>query len=173
MVICAPMNARSEMPASGSSRQLLRHTLATLAYRGGKALRGAPEGFAEFRVGEKTRTPGQILAHLGDLLEWGLTQAQGKRKWHDSQPLDWDKGAQRFFAALQAFDNYLASDQPLQFPAERLFQGPIADALTHVGQITMLRRLAGSPVRGEDYSSAEMAAGRVGPEQNAPAREFE
>lgn len=173
MIICAPMNAHSETPASGSSRELLRHTVATLAYRGGKALRGAPEGFAEFRVGEKTRTPGKILAHLGDLLQWGLSQAQGKREWHDSPPLDWDKGTQRFFAALQAFDNYLASDQPLQLPAEKLFQGPIADALTHVGQITMLRRLAGSPVRGEDYSGAGIAAGRVGPEQSTPAREFD
>jgi hypothetical protein len=173
VVICAPMNARSETPASDSSRQLLRHTLATLAYRGGKALRGAPEGFAGFRVGEKTRTPGQILAHLGDLLEWGLALAQGKREWHDSPPLDWEKGTQRFFAALQAFDAYLASSQPLQFPAEKLFQGPIADALTHVGQITMLRRLAGSPVRGENYSGADIAAGRVGPEQSMPAHEFD
>jgi hypothetical protein len=173
VVICAPMNARSETPASGSSRELLRHTVATLAYRGGKALRGAPQGFAGFRVGEKTRTPGQILAHIGDLLDWGLALSQGKHEWHDSPPLDWEKGTERFFAALQAFDAHLASSQPLQFPAVKLFQGPIADALTHVGQITMLRRLAGSPVRGENYSGADIVAGRVGREQDAPAREFD
>jgi hypothetical protein len=166
------MNARPEMPAPGTSRELLRHTVATLAYRGGKALRGAPEGFAEFRVGQTTRTPGQILAHVGDLLDWGLALAQGKREWHDSPPLDWEKGTARFFAALHAFDAYLASSQPLQFPAEKLFQGPIADALTHVGQIALLRRLAGSPVRGENYSGADIVAGRVGPKQSAPAREF-
>jgi hypothetical protein len=167
------MDASKETPASGSSRELLRHTLATLAYRGGKSLRGAPEGFARFRVGEKTRTPGEILAHLGDLLDWGLALAQGKHEWHDSPPPDWEKGTERFFTALQAFDAYLASSQPLLSPAEKLFQGPVADALTHVGQIALLRRLAGSPVRGENYSRANIAAGRVGPEQNAPAREFD
>jgi len=167
------MNARKETPSPGSSRDLLRHALATLAYRGGKALRGAPEGFAGFRVGEKTRTPGQILAHVGDLFDWGLALAQGKHEWHDSPAFDWKKDTERFFAALQAFDAYLASGQPLQFPAEKLFQGPVADALTHVGQITMLRRLAGSPVRGENYSGAEIVVGRVGPEQGTPAREFD
>src|SRR5712692_10424699 len=123
-------------------RQLLRHAVATLAYRGGKTLRGAPGGFAEFRASEGTRTPGQILAHVGDLLDWALWLAKGKHQWHDSEPLPWDKEVERFFAALSAFDTYLASDDPLGFPAEKLFQGPIADALTHVGQIAMLRRVA-------------------------------
>ena len=156
-----------------TKRQMLRHTLATLAYRGGKALRGAPQGFAEFRASETTRTPGQILAHLGDLLDWALSQAKGKQEWRDSKPLPWEQGVERFFTALKAFDDYLESDLPLGFPCEKLFQGPIADALTHVGQIAMLRRLAGAPVRGENYFRAEITAGRVGPEQAAPVREFD
>lgn len=155
------------------SRQLLRHTVATLAYRGGKAFRGAPSEFAEFRASETTRTPGRIIAHLGDLLDWGRSLAKGKQEWHDSAPIPWEKGVERFFAALQEFDDYLASDHPLQCPAERLFQGPVADALTHVGQIAMLRRIAGAPVRGENYLRADIVAGRVGPEQSAPAGEFD
>ena len=154
------------------ARQLLRHTLATLAYRGGKVLRGAPAGFAEFHAGEGLRTPGQILAHLGDLLDWGLSMANGERKWHDSQPLGWDKGAERFFAALKKFDDFLASNEPLQAPLEKLFQGPVADALTHVGQIAILRRLAGAPVKGENYYAAEIQVGRVGADQAKPKREF-
>src|SRR5208282_4352868 len=107
---------------------LLRHTLATLAYRGGKALRGAPAEFAEFRTGETTRTPAQILAHLGDLLDWALSLAQGKEAWHDSPPLTWEQGMVRFFAALEALDQRLASEAPLACSVEGLFQGPIADS---------------------------------------------
>src|ERR1041384_4790880 len=124
-------------------RVLLRHTVATLAYRGGKAVANAPEGFNQFRVNDSTRTPEQILAHVGDLLDWALSIAQGKQTWHNSTPLPWDQERARFFTALEAFDLYLASKHPLAASEEELFQGPIADALTHVGQIAMLRRMAG------------------------------
>jgi hypothetical protein len=152
---------------------LLRHTLATLAYRGGKALGGVPSDFAEYRAGETTRTPAQILAHIGDLLHWALSLAEGKQAWRDSPPLTWEQGSARFFAALEAFDRRLSSDVPLACSVEGLFQGPIADSLTHVGQIAMLRRMAGAPVRGENYFKAEITAGRVGPEQAKPKFEFE
>ena len=154
-------------------RQMLRHTVATLAYRGGKAVRGAPHGFQDFRASDTTRTPGQILAHIGDLLDWALMVAKGKDDWHDSPPLPWDQGVERFYAALRALDAYLGSDVALGFPAEKIFQGPIADALTHAGQIGLLRRLAGAPVKGESYFRAEITCGRVGPEQAAPNREFD
>ena len=156
-----------------AARALLRHTVATLAYRGGKAVRGAPPRFAGFRVAEGSRAPGEILAHIGDLLDWALWLARGEHRWHDSAPLDWDAEVTRFHAGLAALDAYLASDAPLGWSAERIFQGPIADALTHVGQLTMLRRLAGSPVRGENYAKADIAAGRVGAEQAASRVEFE
>lgn len=154
-------------------RQLLRHAVATLAYRGGKALRGAPEGFSGFRASETTRTPGQILAHVGDLLDWALAIAQGKQEWRNSERQSWELDSQRFFAALAAFDAYLASGEPLGAPVEKLFQGPVADVLTHVGQIAILRRLANVPVRAENYFRAEIVAGRVGSDQAAPKREFD
>lgn len=159
--------------ASDPERDLFRHTLATLAYRGGKAVRGAPPEFAEYHAAETTRTPGQILAHIGDLLDWSLSVAKGKEQWYNSAPLAWDQEVQRFFAALERFEAYLASDAPLHESAEKLFQGPIADALTHVGQIAMLRRMAGCAMRGENYHRAEIAAGRVGPDQAPPRREFD
>jgi hypothetical protein len=159
--------------ASDPKRDLLRHTLATLAYRGGKAVRGAPAAFAGYHAAETTRAPGQILAHIGDLLDWSLSVAKGKEEWHNSAPLAWDREVERFFAALERFDAYLASNAPLEESAEKLFQGPISDALTHVGQIAMLRRMAGSAVRGENYHRAEIAAGRVGPDQTPPRREFD
>lgn len=155
------------------ARELLRHTVATTAYRAGKALRGAPETFGSFRSGEDSRTPGKILAHLGDLFDWALAMAQGQSAWHDSEPLAWNTEVGRFFAALKKFDDYLASGEPLHEAVERLFQGPVADALNHVGQIAMLRRMAGSPIRGENYFKAEITAGRVGPEQAAARREFD
>ncbi|HYL12587.1 MAG TPA: hypothetical protein VEV41_06110 [Terriglobales bacterium] len=154
-------------------REMLRHTVATLAYRGGKAIRGAPSEFAEFQCGDTVRAPGKILAHIGDLLDWALSMANGKREWHDSAPQVWDKDVERFFAGLKAFDDYLASDQPLQAPVEKLFQGPIADALSHVGQIAMLRRVSGAPIRGENYYVADVVVGRVGSQQSAPKLEFD
>jgi hypothetical protein len=160
-------------PSTDPARQLLRHTVATVAYRGGKALRGAPDHFASFHIGDKTRTPAQILAHLGDLFDWALSIAQGQQTWHDSTPLPWNAELDRFHAAIKKFDDYLASTEQLHGSAEALFQGPVADALNHIGQIAMLRRLANSPILGENYLKADIAAGRVGPHQSAPRREFE
>lgn len=153
--------------------EALRHAVATVAYRGGKALRGAPQGFADFQASPGTRRPEQILAHIGDLFDWALGLADGRREFHESVPLAWEMEVRRFFAALAAFDRRLAAGAPLGCAAEKLFQGPLADALTHVGQLAMLRRMYGAPMRGENYFLAEIEAGRVGPEQAAPRREFE
>jgi hypothetical protein len=158
------------MSTADPKRDFLRHTLATLAYRGGKAVRQAPAEFADFQGAG--RPPAQILAHVGDLLDWSLSMAQGKPKFVPSQPLTWEKEMARFFSALQSFDDYLASAEPVQAPIEKLFQGPIADALTHVGQIAMLRRMAGAPISGENYFVADIAIGRVGAEQAAAKKQF-
>ena len=154
-------------------RELLRHAVATIAYRGGKAVRGAPPAFAAFQAADSTRTPARILAHIGDLFDWAVSIAKGKQEWHDSTPLEWDREVDRFFETLGRFDAYLASDAPLAASAEQIFQGPIADALTHVGQLTMLRRLSGAVMRSENYYRAEIVAGRVGANQTAPRREFD
>jgi hypothetical protein len=170
-------NAHREGKMTTSSpdpkRELLRHTVATIAYRGGKTVHNAPAGFAGFRGCASSRSAGQVLAHLGDLLDWGLSIAQGKQSWKSSEPLLWEREAERFFAALKSLDDYLASAEPLHAPAEKLFQGPVADALTHVGQLAMLRRMAGGPVKGESYFIADIAVGRVGPDQAAPKKEFD
>ncbi len=125
-----------------------------------------------FHVDEGVRAPGQVLAHIGDLMDWALTIAMGSRAWHDSKPLAWEREVERFFAALKKFDDYLASDEPLHTTPEKLLQGPIADALTHVGQIAMLRRIGGEPLKGESYYEAEIVAGRVGADQAKPKKEF-
>jgi hypothetical protein len=154
-------------------RALLRHTVATVAYRGGKAVRGAPASFASYGGDDSPRTPVKILAHIGDLFDWALSQARGAEAWANAVPLEWDREVERFFAALKRFDDFLAADAPLAVPAERIFQGAIADALTHVGQLTMLRRMAGAKMKSENYSRADIVPGRVGPEQTAPTREFD
>src|SRR5580693_2856094 len=156
-----------------ANRDLLRHILATVAYRGGKAVRNAPAAFGTFKASDTIRTPAQILAHIGDLFDWALSIASGRQQWHNSTPLVWDREVGRFFEALQRFDAYLASDAPMACSAAQIFQGPLADALTHVGQIAMLRRLAGAAMKGENYFEADIVAGRVGAEQAAPRRQFE
>jgi hypothetical protein len=160
------------MPDQDPKRELLRHALATLAYRGGKAIRDVPEGFSSFNPGHGVRQPVQILAHIGDLLDWALSIAVGKQAWSDSKPLSWAQESDRFFTALKMFDDFLASSGAMHASAEKLLQGPIADALTHVGQIAILRRLAGEPIKGENYYAAEIAAGRVNADQMKPKREF-
>jgi len=151
-------------------RELLRHTLATLAYRASRALEGAPAEFASFDGAG--RRPEQILAHMGDLIDWALSMAVGKPAWHNSEPMGWEAEKARFFAALGKFDEAVASSEPLRAPEERLFQGPVADALTHVGQLAMLRRLAGCPSRGENFYVAAVETGRVGAEQAAAVKPF-
>ncbi len=151
----------------------LRYTVATRAYRAAKTLRDAPSGFSTFAPAPGSRTAGQILAHMGDLFDWALSLANGQQVWNDIKPRDWESDVHRFFDALRQFDERLASRAPLGCPEERLFQGPIADALTHVGQLAMMRRLAGAPIRGENYFKAEITTGRVGADQPRPRREFD
>jgi hypothetical protein len=151
-------------------RTLLRHTLAALAYRASRALEGAPDHFAGYAgVG---RMPVEILAHMGDLFEWALSVAVGSEQWHNTQPRPWTEEQQRFFSSLKIFDDFLASDAPLHAPVERLMQGPVADALTHVGQLAMLRRLSGSPSRGENFYVAEIVVGQVDATQPPPVKAF-
>jgi hypothetical protein len=161
------------MSESTDAREMIRHTLATLAYRGSKPLHDARASFAHYRPGPGSKTPVEILAHIGDLMEWALSIARGAAVWRDAQPLPWEQEVDRFFSSLQAFDAFFASGEAVRAPLEKIFQGPIADALTHVGQLTMLRRLAGCPMRGENYFIADISAGRVGPGQAAPRREFD
>jgi hypothetical protein len=151
---------------------MLRHTVATLAYRGGKALRGAPDGFSTFSASPGSRTPGQILAHIGDLLDWAVKMADGVHEWREQPPRSWEQDTARFFAALEAFDRRLANGTAIGMDAEKLFQGPVADALTHIGQIAMLRRMAGAPIKGENYVKAKIAVGVVGAQQPASVVEF-
>jgi hypothetical protein len=152
-------------------RELLRHTLATVAYRATRAIEKAPESFATFSD-TGGRPPGQLLAHMSDLFDWALSIAQGNEQWHNSKALGWAEEQARFFGSLKAFDDYLASSGPVQGSIERLFQGPVADALTHVGQLAMMRRLAGSPIRGENLYAADIAVGRVGSGQPEPVQPF-
>jgi hypothetical protein len=142
-------------------REMLRHMVATVAYRGGLAVTDAPPGFDTFRAHETTRTPGEILAHIGDLLEGSLHLVKGEMVYLTSAPLPWAEDVTRFFAAAKNFDSYLASEAPLACPVERLIQGPVGDALTHVGQIVMLRRMAGKPIRVGEYFTAEIVAGEI------------
>jgi len=156
-----------------TKRAFLRHTLATIAYRAAKVERDAPAGFGNFQLGKSARTPGEIVSHMADLFDWALRMAKGNFDWVQSKPSAWRRDVARFHASLLDFDRYLASDAPLGISAEELFQGPVSDALTHIGQIAVLRRQANSPVRSEVYVRADIAPGRVGAEQPESPFEFD
>jgi hypothetical protein len=148
-------------------RELLRHLVAALTFRAKVAISDAPPTFAAFKVDESVRTPAEILAHLGDLLQGSLFLMQGEFIHLNSAPLAWDEEVTRFFSAAKAFDAFLASEAPLNQPIEKITQGPVADALTHIGQIVMLRRAAGSPVQAESYFTAEISADNIHSNQDA------
>jgi hypothetical protein len=153
--------------------EMIRHTVATLAYRAAKTLRNAPESFAQFEPGPSSKSPHQIVAHMGDLFDWALTMVKGEPKFQMSEPQDWDSERGRFFTALEKFDQALASGEPIGFDLATIFQGPIADALTHTGQLAMLRRLSGAPMKAEAYVRADIQIGKVGMEQTPIDPRFE
>jgi hypothetical protein len=167
------MSSKQTDASEATSRAFLRHTVATLAYRGRKVVADVSDEVANFRAAETARTPKQILSHVCDLLDWAARLARGTQKWTERSCDTWDEEVTRFFAALDALDSALASDEPLGFAAEKIFQAPIADALTHVGQIAILRRVAGSRIRGENYFKADITVGRVGRDQATPKVEFD
>lgn len=144
---------------SATNVNMLRHTVAALGYRAAKALDGVSPEFPFYQPEAGVRTPLTILAHMSDLLDWAVGLVSGQHIWNNSNPTGWNAEVDRFFAALSTFDRSLTAADPSTVPCERLFQGPIADALTHVGQIAMLRRMAGCPMRGENYFKADITAG--------------
>lgn len=154
-----------------TDHEVLRHGLAVIAYRGGKSVRGAPASFAPFDAGAGV-TPLGILSHIGDLIEWAQSMAEGRTRWNTARPADWDREVMRFHHTLEVFDTWLASGAPLRAELTRLMQGPIDDALTHIGQLAMLRRMAGCATTGENYFAADIAIGRVGSEQSKPVKPF-
>ena len=158
---------------SNSNREIYRHIVATLVYRASKTLRDASEHFATFRIDSESRTANEILAHIGDLFDWALSIAKGKGVWHESVPNGWQNEVARFYISVQQFDTYLDNGSVIACPTEKLFQGPIADAFTHVGQLAMMRRIAGVPIKGENYFLADITIGRLGPVQSKPVKEFD
>ena len=164
----------SEIPAQDPATRLwLRHALATLAYRAGKTLRDTPASFGEFRASADSPRVVEIVAHMGDLIEAFGRRLNGESRWTVATPQAWEPEVARFFAMLKAADATLASGAPIQGDPGTLFQGVLADALTHTGQLAMLRRLAGLKRKGEAYARADIRIGAVGVEQTPPKPEFE
>ncbi|MBF8300659.1 MAG: hypothetical protein HW394_1029 [Acidobacteria bacterium] len=155
-------------PDDPTTRLILRHLLATIAYRAGKAIRGTPDAFGQYRQTPDSPSSAEIVAHMGDLMEWVLLMLRGQWLWTTAIPLPWDQEIARFYRTLKALDDELASEAPIRWDPERILQGGIADALTHTGQLAMLRRLSGRRMKGESYARADIVIGRVGPDQTPP-----
>jgi hypothetical protein len=160
------------LPADATARAVVRHLIATLAYRAAKVLRDAPPAFAQASFADSTRKPVLIVAHIADLMAWAITLTRGEYVWKAEGSGDWTTEVGRFFDNMAVLDRELASSAA-DVSIEKLIQGPLADALTHVGQLAMLRGMAGAPVRPESFARAHIIAGRVGQDQAPPAREFD
>jgi hypothetical protein len=160
------------LPSDTTSRAVVRHLVATLAYRAAKVLRGVQPGFGQASFGDATRQPVRVVAHMADLMAWAISLTRGAYVWKPEGSGEWDAEVARFFDNLATLDLELATNTT-EISIEKLIQGPLADALTHVGQLAMLRGMAGAPVRPESYARAEIVTGRVGPEQSPARQEFD
>ena len=151
-------------------RSLLVHFLAALAYRTQKALRGAPPEFAEFRAMKDVRTPAELVRHMTSVLGYSRTFFIGGQYWPEPLPT-FDEEIQRFHAMLGLLAKHIGNGDQLQagITEERLLQGPFSDAMTHAGQLAMLRRMAGNPVPPENFVVANVNPERLGPDQAEPA----
>ncbi len=156
------------------NRKLLRHFLAALAYRTQKALRGAPDSFGSFRVQDGVRTPAELVRHMTSVLGFARTCFIGGGYRPDPLPSLADE-VERLHEMLQDLARYLESGAPLMngVTVEQLLQGPFSDAMTHAGQLALLRRLAGSPVAPENFVAAEISAERLGADQKVESGEVE
>jgi hypothetical protein len=156
-----------------TARDTVRLLAATLAYRAAKVLRDAPARFGTLAVGPSARSPVQIVAHMGDLMTWAVGLAQGEYVWKAEGGDDWNVEVNRFFERLGGLDRELELRELSPDALHKLIQGPLADALTHVGQLALLRGISGAAVRPESYARAEIVIGRVGLAQAEPVREFD
>lgn len=149
-------------------RHMLRHFLAALAYRTQKALRGAPDGFADYRAGNEVRTPVELVRHMTSVLGYARTFFIGGSYWPDPLPT-FQKEVERFHSMLEELRHHLESGTPLvELTEEQLLQGQFSDAMTHAGQLAMLRRLFGSPVRSENFIHAAISPENLTPDQPDP-----
>jgi hypothetical protein len=150
------------------SRRLLQHFLAALAYRTQKALRGAPDGFAEYGAGSHVRTPHELLWHMTGVIGYARTMLHGGQFEPPRLP-SFAAEVNRFHETLAALrDDFANGALTARITDEQFLQGPLADAMTHAGQLAMLRRLAGVPVPSENFIFAEVSAANVSPEQSPP-----
>ena len=154
---------------TGDQRNLLRHFLAALAYRTQKALRDAPAEFGDFSAGEQTRSPKELVQHMTSVLGYARTYFVGGQ-YRPKPLLTLGDEVVRFHQMVESLAAHIAKDDPLadQTTAERLLQGPFSDAMTHAGQLAMLRRLAGIPVAPENFIVADIDAERLGIDQPSP-----
>jgi signal transduction histidine kinase len=154
-----------------TERALLRHFLAALAYRTAKALRHAPAGFADFSAGHRIRTPAEVIRHMTSLVGYARSFFIGG-VYHAEPLATFAEEVERFHAMLDALSSELRSDRPFlgEMSERRMLQGPLADAMTHAGQLAILRRMYGSPVPPENFIFAHIAEDRLGPDQAEPAR---
>jgi hypothetical protein len=149
-------------------QHMLHHFLAVLAYRTQKALRGAPDSFADFEAGCEVRTPHWLVMHMTSVLGYALTRFEGG-EYRPQQLPDFQSEILRFHRKLEALAQHLEAGTPLQDTTpERMLQGPFSDAMTHAGQLAMLRRLSGSPVPPENFIAADVDPENLGPDQPAP-----
>ena len=153
-------------------RELLRHVLAAIAYRTQKALRDAPASFADFAPGHQVRTPVELVRHMTSLMGYTETLFRGGSYPIDPLPLpSFRDEILRFHARLAAVGDLLRADGPAcSMSTEQLLQGPFADTMTHVGQLALLRRLAGSPVPPENFIFAQVSGDQLGADQAPPAK---
>ncbi|MGD8566066.1 MAG: hypothetical protein PVF96_06935 [Candidatus Bathyarchaeota archaeon] len=146
---------------------MLRHFLASIAYRATKAIKDAPEIYPNLYIGKGVKTPLRIVHHITGVLKY----AHSFFEHYDTTYSDiksWDAEINDFYNILRQLDKSLQKKKPNQVTEEQLLQGPLSDSMAHVGQLLLLRRMADSPVPSENFIFADIKKEKVGPDQPEP-----
>lgn len=151
----------------GSKREMLRHCLAALAYRTQKALRNAPADFGEFRVAPDVRNPRELVKHMTNVLGYARTFFIGGEYRPPSLPT-LDEEVERFHEILDSLSSHFSTGEFSTMSPERFLQGPLSDAMSHAGQLAMMRRLYDAPVPPENFIMADIHANNVSEHQPDP-----
>lgn len=147
--------------------EMLRHFLASIAYRATKAIKNAPDNYPTFNLGKGVKTPLRILHHITGVLTYAHSFFEHYETTH-FEVKSWSAEINELYKILSKLDVSIQEKNPNKVTEEQLLQGPFSDAMTHVGQLSMLRRMVDSPIPSENFIFADIRKGEVGPDQPDP-----
>ncbi len=134
----------------------IQHFLKVLSYRFEKAIHNAAESYPKHASGHGIRTPLELLGHMNGVLEFAISSLKNQPRRNIPEQ-SWQEQITLYYEKLKELNQLMQENSFDTDTLERILQGPLADAMTHIGQLAMMRRLANSAIAGENYFAADMS----------------